>query len=1056
MRRSSPRCIGVFLALAIAIVGQPLLTSGRVDAAPAVPASPSTKGPVGWDTYRHLDRVPELTTGVQAHEFSSFDRGGVNGDFGNTLTHAADGYVLAEHQGPGEIDSIWSTRDEGDVRATGNIHITVDDKSVLDAPLQDVVNGKLGAPFVFPLVGNADQSSGGVYLSVPMPFQRSMRITTDADPVYYHVTSRSFADASGVSTFDPADQAQDVIAQLKAAGTRDPKPANPEATTTQHAFTVNPGETAQLGTAAGPGTISALQLQLPQLLAPSTPTYLTDDGRAFGRDSGAYSQFTLALDPSNDGVRLTRRLNPDVADQRADISVDGAKVAAWAPLPRQAGGVWLDQSVDLPASATAGKSQITVRNAFVSSSNDFNEYTYWADSIVDGQPQRTDMVDVGPEHVQNEAAHHYSIAQQSYAGSRTAAYAPTAQQQAAVLASDDVVQGVRLRITFDGQRTVDAPLGEFFGSGRQLSPVRALMDGMDPVTKTLSSWWSMPYLQNATVELYNGSKHAVSSGVSSITSSADRQVADRLGPAGNSGYFRATSNHGSTTPGQDYVFLKAGGWGKFVGVTHTMVGPPTRGYLEGDERGYVDGSRTPQINGTGTEDFYQGGWYFNRDTFSDPMHGNPTHEAGTAACPTDCTAAYRQLLTDAVPFHSSLTFGIEHGPVDDVQATYSSTAYWYGRDTAVQRSTDTLDVGDAASELSHHYATAGPAPITTVTSTYEGNDGVPAPVTSPVRTAKDPISFTLGLDAANAGAELRRTSDQKFAGQSAEVYVDGQDAGRWLQPLGNPFHRWLDDSFFLPQALTTGKTQITVRLVPTPGAPAFSAARYQALNTVAPFVDVQPPSPVSGLRAQSGSNNVIALSWNPATDDVGVDHYAVYGSTDPTFGDTPSTLLGTAQVGSFTHGGLGLWQSWHYRVLAVDAAGNAGAPSDVVAATTGIIPAFATTTTVGAPASPAVGAAIPLFAAVAPNLVWGAVAFFDGDNPIPGCAARPVVFGYAACVTSFATAGPHPITATYSGDPIHPPSSGYAALNVTAGSDQFRFVLGLLVQFLHDHQLFGL
>ena len=40
--------------------------------------------------------------------------------------------------------------------------------------------------------------------------------------------------------------------------------------------------------------------------------------------------------------------------------------------------------------------------------------------------------------------------------------------------------------------------------------------------------------------------------------------------------------------------------------------------------------------------------------------------------------------------------------------------------------------------------------------------------------------------------------------------------------------------------------------------------------------------------------------WKPATDDVDVDHYAVYGSTGPAFGDTPSTLLGTAQVGSFT------------------------------------------------------------------------------------------------------------------------------------------------------------
>jgi Protein of unknown function (DUF2961) len=31
-----------------------------------------------------------------------------------------------------------------------------------------------------------------------------------------------------------------------------------------------------------------------------------------------------------------------------------------------------------------------------------------------------------------------------------------------------------------------------------------------------------------------------------------------------------------------------------------------------------------------------------------------------------------------VTFRSSLRFGIEHGPDNEVDAVYSSTAYWYG------------------------------------------------------------------------------------------------------------------------------------------------------------------------------------------------------------------------------------------------------------------------------------------------------------------------------------------------------------------------------------------
>ena len=33
------------------------------------------------------------------------------------------------------------------------------------------------------------------------------------------------------------------------------------------------------------------------------------------------------------------------------------------------------------------------------------------------------------------------------------------------------------------------------------------------------------------------------------------------------------------------------------------------------------GGRSPALYGTGSEDFYEGGWYFNRQTFSNPMNG---------------------------------------------------------------------------------------------------------------------------------------------------------------------------------------------------------------------------------------------------------------------------------------------------------------------------------------------------------------------------------------------------------------------------------------------------
>ena len=116
------------------------------------------------------------------------------------------------------------------VTALGTIRIELDGQTVIDAPLQSLVDGALGAPFVWPLVANAEQSPGGVYVKVPMPYRQSMRISVASHLEYYHVDYRQFSTADGVTTFSPSDPALDVLATLRAAGAVDPKPAAPTAT----------------------------------------------------------------------------------------------------------------------------------------------------------------------------------------------------------------------------------------------------------------------------------------------------------------------------------------------------------------------------------------------------------------------------------------------------------------------------------------------------------------------------------------------------------------------------------------------------------------------------------------------------------------------------------------------------------------------------------------------------------------------------------------------------------------------------------------------------------
>ena len=829
MYRTSAYTISLVCVVGLLSLG-PLIASGQTNAG---------KGPIGWEMHRQLDHLPILPRGVDTRQFSSFDRSGDNDDgFSGTyscLREVAVGCVIASDTGPGEIQSIWFTRNGGDVTGNGDITIELDGKVVLDARLQKVVNGEMGTPFVYPMVANADQSSGGVYIKVPMPYRDSMRVIIENRPRFYILSYRTFADARGVERFDPSVEVKDIVEKWQAYGKQDPKPAAKNAQTTTTAIRLPAGERTKLAELSGAGQINELRLRLPQVVGAERPPTITDDGRAF---TGA-SQFTVSIDPDNEGVHLTRRLGTRVGKQRARVLVDGEVVAEWEPLPASGSGEWRDQTIRIPGAVTAGRSTLTIRNEFVSSTNDFNAFAYWVDSVVEGETIRTDSVDIGPQSRASERAHNYQIEEASWEGERRFSYPSpplSTEKEAAIAASDDVLRRTRLQISFDGKQTVDVPLGEFFGSGLGERPVRSLFFAMDTAPEGwYSSWWPMPFGQSATISLVNNSSHDITSGDFQLTWERAPQYRRGLEKEGNLGYFHASARRASTSPGKDWVFLDTRGHGKFVGVSHTMhsrieSGNP-RNYLEGDERVYVDDLRTPQLHGTGSEDFYQAGWYFNRGTFSNPTNGAPAHEVGRYGCPTECDAAYRLMIGDAVPFQQSIRFSIEHGPQNDKPGRYSSTAFWYGRENERLVRTDLVDVGDRASEQAHDYQSRRPGKVDTLTSVFEG-DFDDRELSETLRAAKGAVKFRVDIDPPEGegkGVTLRRLSDQQESGQAARVVVDGEMVGVWRQPLGNTHQRWLEDDFRLPLNSTADKDSISVRLEPVDGAPAWHAARYEVL-----------------------------------------------------------------------------------------------------------------------------------------------------------------------------------------------------------------------------------
>ena len=402
--------------------------------------------------------------------------------------------------------------------------------------------------------------------------------------------------------------------------------------------------------------------------------------------------------------------------------------------------------------------------------------------------------------------------------------------------TDQLLTGLRLQIEFDGRTMVDSPLGEFFGAGLGTGNVRSLMFAAIPQpdgSLSLSAWWPMPFAHTAHIILVNTTGDPVPGIDCDVVTTPDPQWAPALA-SGRAGYFTARSRAGPTTVGQDWLFAEEPGHGKFVGVSHTIRGSRIKTsfsddapyFLEGAERVSTDGSASPQWYGTGTEDFYEGGWYFNNGTrYSDPLTGQPDQRTAAGGCADYCVAVYRLMLAEAIGYHSAIRFGIEHGKRNMVQPDYSSTAFLYTQPDDTITPSDDINTTDPVSRLLHRYTDA-PGTDEMLISAYEGNDDT-RPIAGLVRATHAAITFDVQIRPDNHGILLQRTSDQSAGYQSAGVAIDGIPAGNWTQPRSNGSHRWLDDTYLAPESLTKGKDRITVTLTPIPDSPSWTASRYR-------------------------------------------------------------------------------------------------------------------------------------------------------------------------------------------------------------------------------------
>ncbi len=242
----------------------------------------------------------------------------------------------------------------------------------------------------------------------------------------------------------------------------------------------------------------------------------------------------------------------------------------------------------------------------------------------------------------------------------------------------DVLKKLIVRIYWDGaqQPSVESPLLDFFGDGFRAASYRSLPTGY--TRGEFYSHFPMPFRRSARIEVENGNAIPVAL-------SCDVRMDTLL--SGNDStllYFHAQFRQDTSVEHVPVTILETCGEGHFVGTRQTMQSFPGKlynpdsgrsriDYLEGDETVYVDGDTVPSWHGTGTEDDYDGGWYFKFGTFSLPFNGCVEKSAWTGSI-----SAYRFQITDMIPFTDNFKMFIEHGTWNNRPGVYYSTvAYWY-------------------------------------------------------------------------------------------------------------------------------------------------------------------------------------------------------------------------------------------------------------------------------------------------------------------------------------------------------------------------------------------
>ncbi|MEP7322415.1 MAG: glycoside hydrolase family 172 protein [Saprospiraceae bacterium] len=240
---------------------------------------------------------------------------------------------------------------------------------------------------------------------------------------------------------------------------------------------------------------------------------------------------------------------------------------------------------------------------------------------------------------------------------------------------EGIYKQISLKITWDGEKTpaVNCPVADFFGYAFGKTSMQSLMMGTQENKNYC--YLPMPYDTSATIEFFYTPAPGTTNPI--ITFKA-RVLYSNEKKRNNEGKFYTQWNKVlQSEPGKPHVLADLRGKGHYIGTILQAQGlqPGMTYFFEGDDSTVIDGSM--RLHGTGSEDYFNGGWYALMDRWDGRM-SLPLHGALDYSLPFCRTGGYRFYPGDKLSFEKSFYHSIEHGPTGNmIPAEYTSLGLYY-------------------------------------------------------------------------------------------------------------------------------------------------------------------------------------------------------------------------------------------------------------------------------------------------------------------------------------------------------------------------------------------